>query len=152
MKISYNWLRLYIQTDLPAQEVSEILTNIGLEVEGLESVQSVKGGLEGVVIGEVLSCEKHPDADRLSVCKVRADGDATIDVVCGAPNARTGMKGVFAPAGSYVPGIDLVLKKAKIRGVESQGMLLMAGDRSGALRPASADAEPGSTVRPVHAA
>jgi len=125
MKISYNWLRQYIQTDLPAQEVSEILTNIGLEVEGLESVQSVKGGLEGVVIGEVLSCEKHPDADKLTVCHVNLGDEEAVQIVCGAPNVAKGQKVPVATVGTtlYPDDKGFAIKKAKIRGVQSMGMI-----------------------------
>lgn len=125
MKISYNWLRQYIQTDLPAQDVSEILTNIGLEVEGLESVQSVKGGLEGVVIGEVLSCEKHPDADKLTVCQVDLGEGEAVQIVCGAPNVAKGQKVPVATVGStlYPDDEGFTIKKAKIRGVQSMGMI-----------------------------
>jgi len=125
MKISYNWLRQYIQTDLPAKEVSEILTNIGLEVEGLETVQSVKGGLEGVVIGEVLSCEKHPDADKLTVCHVNLGEGEAVQIVCGAPNVAKGQKVPVATVGAtlYPDDKGFIIKKAKIRGVQSMGMI-----------------------------
>ena len=83
MKISYNWLKQYIATDLSPQEVSEILTNTGLEVEGLEEVQSIKGGLEGVLIGEVLSCDLHPDADKLTVTTVNLGEGEPVQIVCG---------------------------------------------------------------------
>ncbi len=125
MKISYNWLRQYIQTDLPAQKVSEILTNIGLEVEGMEPVQSVKGGLEGVLIGEVLTCEKHPDADKLTVCSVNLGDGEPVQIVCGAPNVATGQKVPVATVGStlYPDDKGFTIKKAKIRGVQSMGMI-----------------------------
>jgi phenylalanyl-tRNA synthetase beta chain len=125
MKISYNWLKQYIQTDLPAQELSEILTNIGLEVEGLETFQSVKGGLEGVVIGEVLSCEKHPDADKLTVCIVSLGESEPVQIVCGAPNVAAGQKVPVATVGCtlYPDDEGFTIKKAKIRGVHSMGMI-----------------------------
>lgn len=125
MKISYNWLRQYIQTDLPANEVSEILTNIGLEVEGLEAVQSVKGGLEGVVIGEVLACEKHPDADKLTVCTVKLGTEEPVQIVCGAPNVASGQKVPVATVGTtlYPDEKGFTIKKAKIRGIQSMGMI-----------------------------
>jgi phenylalanyl-tRNA synthetase beta chain len=125
MKISYNWLRQYIQTDLPAHKVSEILTNIGLEVEGMETVQSVKGGLEGVVIGEVMGCEKHPDADKLTVCTVNLGKDEEVQIVCGAPNVAAGQKVPVATVGStlYPDEKGFTIKKAKIRGIQSMGMI-----------------------------
>ena len=125
MKISYNWLRQYIQTDLPAHEISDILTNIGLEVEGMESIQSVKGGLEGVIIGEVLSCEKHPDADKLTVCSVNLGEGEPVQIVCGAPNVAAGQKVPVATVGTTLyPGDEgMTIKKTKIRGVQSMGMI-----------------------------
>src|SRR5690606_1563988 len=95
------------------------LTDIGLEVEGMEDPAKM---LAGFVVGHVVECGPHPDADKLQ-CLVVDSGAERLNVVCGAPNARKGMKGVFAPVGSYVPGIGLTLKKAKIRGAESNGMM-----------------------------
>lgn len=125
MKISYNWLKQYIDTDLPPQQVSEILTNTGLEVEGLEEVQSVKGGLEGVVIGEVLSCEKHPDADKLTVTTVNLGGEEPVQIVCGAPNVAAGQKVPVATVGAtlWPDEKGFTIKKAKIRGELSFGMI-----------------------------
>jgi phenylalanyl-tRNA synthetase beta chain len=125
MKISYNWLKQYIDTDLDPRQVSEILTNTGLEVEGLEEVQSVKGGLEGVVIGEVLTCEKHPDADKLTVCTVNLGEDEAVQIVCGAPNVEEGQKVPVARVGTILWPDDkgFTIKKAKIRGVISMGMI-----------------------------
>lgn len=125
MKISYNWLRQYIQTGLPAQEVSDILTNIGLEVEGMETFQSVKGGLEGVVIGEVLDCRKHPDADKLTVCTVELGDGEPVQIVCGAPNVAAGQKVPVATVGTtlYPDEKGFTIKKAKICGVQSMGMI-----------------------------
>ena len=100
MKISYNWLKQYIHIDLPPGQVSDILTNIGLEVEGIETFQSVKGGLEGVVIGEVLTCTKHPDADKLSVTTVDIGQEETLQIVCGAPNVEAGQKVPVATVGT----------------------------------------------------
>ncbi len=151
MKISYNWLRQYIQTDLPAQEVSEILTNIGLEVEGLESVQSVKGGLEAVVIGEVLKCEKHPDADKLTVCHVNLGEGEAVQIVCGAPNVAEGQKVPVATVGAtlYPDDKGFTIKKAKIRGVQSMGMIcaedeLGLGTSHEGIMVLSPDAQAGS--------
>jgi len=125
MKISYNWLKQYIPLDLSPKEVSDILTNIGLEVEGLETFQSVKGGLEGVLIGEVLSCEKHPNADKLTLCKVDVGEDEVLPIVCGAPNVAAGQKVPVATVGTtlYPDENGFTLKKTKIRGELSMGMI-----------------------------
>ncbi len=125
MKISYNWLKQYIDTDLSPQEVSEILTNTGLEVEGMEEVQSVKGGLEGVIIGEVLSCDLHPDADKLTVCTVNLGAGKPVQIVCGAPNVAAGQKVPVATVGTTLWPDDkgFTIKKAKIRGALSMGMI-----------------------------
>ncbi|MCW8835229.1 MAG: phenylalanine--tRNA ligase subunit beta [Rhodospirillales bacterium] len=120
MKFTLNWLREHLETDATLNEITERLTMIGLELEGVEDRAAA---LEGFVVAEVLEAEPHPDADKLRVCKV-STGKETFGVVCGAPNARAGMKGVFAAEGMYIPGIDVTLKKASIRGVESCGMLL----------------------------
>jgi len=125
MKISYNWLKQYIPVDLPAVQVSDILTNIGLEVEGLETFQSVKGGLEGVVIGEVVTCEKHPNADKLSVTTVDIGAGETVQIVCGAPNVAAGQKVPVATVGAtlYPDETGFTIKKTKIRGELSLGMI-----------------------------
>jgi len=120
MKFTLNWLKDHLDTDATLTEVSERLTMLGLEVEGIEDRAK---GLEAFVIGEVLSAEKHPDADKLQVLTV-STGTENLQVVCGAPNARKGLKGVFGGAGMYVPGIDFTLKPATIRGVDSNGMML----------------------------
>lgn len=120
MKFTLSWLRDHLETDAGLDTICETLTRIGLEVE---DVFDPGEALAPFVVGEVIEASQHPDADRLRVCKVSAGGEI-VQVVCGAPNARTGLKGVFAPPGTYVPGIDLTLKTAKIRGVESSGMLL----------------------------
>ncbi|MGI9383934.1 MAG: phenylalanine--tRNA ligase subunit beta, partial [Methyloligellaceae bacterium] len=119
MKFTLAWLKDHLETDAPLEDILERLTVIGLEVE---EVANPAEALADYVVGQVLEAKPHPDADKLKVCTVET-GSGEVQVVCGAPNARNGMKGVFAPAGAYVPGIDLVLKKAKIRGVESNGML-----------------------------
>jgi len=125
MKISYNWLKQYIPLELSPEEVSDILTNIGLEVEGLETFQSLKGGLEGVLIGEVLSCEKHPNADKLTLCKVDVGEDEALQIVCGAPNVAAGQKVPVATVGTtlYPDETGFTLKKTKIRGELSMGMI-----------------------------
>lgn len=125
MKISYNWLRNYVDTDLSPEEMSKILTDTGLEVEGLEKIEAVKGGLEGVFIGEVLTCEKHPDADRLKVTTVSV-GNEPLNIVCGAPNVEVGKKVVVATVGCTLypdPEKPFKIKESKIRGAVSQGML-----------------------------
>jgi phenylalanyl-tRNA synthetase beta chain len=125
MKISYNWLRDYVQTDLSPEEMAKILTDTGLEVEGLEKIEAVQGGLQGVVVGEVLTCEKHPDADRLKVTTVSI-GEDPLTIVCGAPNVAAGMKVVVATVGCTLypePDKPLKIKESKIRGQLSQGML-----------------------------
>ncbi|MBN2699312.1 MAG: phenylalanine--tRNA ligase subunit beta [Bacteroidales bacterium] len=125
MKISYNWLRQYIDTNLPPQEISTILTNIGLEVQGVEPFESVKGGLNGVVIGKVLTCEKHPDADKLSLTTVDIGTAEPLHIVCGAPNVKAGQKVPVAAVGTTLyPGEEsFTIKKTKIRGQLSEGMI-----------------------------
>jgi phenylalanyl-tRNA synthetase beta chain len=120
MKFTLSWLKEHLDTRASVEEIAETLTRIGLEVE---EVFDPASALAPFRVAEVLKAEKHPNADKLKVCEVDT-GSGTLQVVCGAPNARVGLKGVFAPVGSYVPGIDLTLTKAKIRGVESNGMLL----------------------------
>jgi phenylalanyl-tRNA synthetase beta chain len=125
MKISYNWLKQYIDLDVSPDDLSTILTDIGLEVEGLEKFQSVKGGLEGIVIGEVKTCVKHPNADKLSVTTVDVGGEELLPIVCGAPNVAAGQKVVVATVGTtlYSGEESFKIKKAKIRGEVSQGMI-----------------------------
>ena len=125
MKVSYNWLKKYIQTDLSPEELGQILTDTGLEVESIEKIEAIEGGLQGVVIGHVLTCEKHPDADKLNVTTVSI-GTEELQIVCGAPNVAAGQKVVVATVGTTLfpnPGEAFHIKKAKIRGVESFGML-----------------------------
>jgi phenylalanyl-tRNA synthetase beta chain len=126
MKISFNWLKQYIKTDLSVNEVAEILTDTGLEVEGVEKIETIKGGLEGLVIGEVLTKEKHPDADRLNVTTVNIGSAENLQIVCGAPNVETGQKVVVATVGATLwpnPEESFKIKKSKIRGIESVGMI-----------------------------
>jgi len=125
MKISYNWLKEYINVDLEADQVSQILTDTGLEVEGLEKIETIKGGLRGIVIGEVLTCIKHPDADKLSVTTVDVGGNKILPIVCGAPNVAAGQKVVVATVGTtlYSDDNSFEIKKAKIRGEVSEGMI-----------------------------
>src|SRR5918996_3057218 len=125
MKISLDWLRTLIPTDKSATELAALLTGSGLEVEGVEELESIPGGLRGVVIGEVLTCEKHPDADKLSLTTV-ALGDATPrQIVCGASNVAAGQKVVVALEGATLhpaQGEPFKIKKSKIRGAASEGM------------------------------
>ena len=126
MQISYNWLRDFIQTDLSAEEVSTLLTDLGLEVEGIEQYQSIKGGLDGVVIGKVLSCEKHQNADKLNVTQVDIGLDAPVQIVCGAPNVAAGQTVPVATVGTTLytdSGESFEIKKSKIRGEISHGMI-----------------------------
>ena len=114
MKFTLSWLKEHLDTKASVAAIADTLTRIGLEVEELFDPATA---FKPFRVAEVISCEKHPNADKLSVCEVDT-GAGRLQVVCGAPNARAGMKGVFAPVGAYVPGIDLTLTKAKIRGVE----------------------------------
>lgn len=128
MKISYNWLKDYIQTELSAEEAAAILTAAGLEIEAVEKVESIRGGLAGLVVGEVLSCTDHPDSDHLHITTVSTgSGTEPLQVVCGAPNVAAGQKVVLAQVGTtlYPTGEEegFKIKKSKIRGVESFGML-----------------------------
>ncbi len=125
MQISYNWLKNYLNIDIEVDKASEILTDIGLEVGGVEEVQSIKGGLEGLVVGEVLTCERHPNADKLSKTTVNVGGEEILPVVCGAPNVAAGQKVVVATVGTILYDGDesFTIKKSKIRGEESRGMI-----------------------------
>jgi phenylalanyl-tRNA synthetase beta chain len=120
MKFTLGWLKDHLETDAPVSQIVETLIRIGLEVD---TVDDPAAELSAFRVAHVISAEPHPDADRLQVCTVDT-GEGTVQVVCGAPNARAGMKGVFAPVGTWVPGIEVELKAAKIRGVESSGMLV----------------------------
>ncbi len=125
MKISYNWLNEFLPVQKSPEELAQLLTDTGLEVEGLEVQEAVKGGLEGVVVAEVLTCEKHPNADRLKVTTV-TNGKETLQVVCGAPNVAAGQKVILAQVGATLyptPDQPLKMKVSKIRDVESHGML-----------------------------
>ncbi|MCF0056943.1 phenylalanine--tRNA ligase subunit beta [Dyadobacter sp. CY356] len=127
MKISYKWLKEIIEITESPEEIGVLLTGTGLEVEGIEEVESIRGGLKGVVIGEVLTCEKHPEADRLKITTVDVGLEQPLNIVCGAPNVAAGQKVIVATVGStlYPTGSDepLVLKKSKIRGAVSEGMI-----------------------------
>ncbi len=126
MKISYNWLKQFIKIDLKSEDTAAILTDLGLEVEVVEKYQSVRGGLEGVIVGHVLSCEKHPDADRLSITKVDLGDGNPVQIVCGASNVAAGQKVPVATIGTKLfdkDGNEFEIKKGKIRGQESHGMI-----------------------------
>ncbi|WP_029283203.1 phenylalanine--tRNA ligase subunit beta [Pedobacter sp. R20-19] len=126
MKISYNWLKQFVQIDQTPQALSLILTDIGLEVESVDKIQPVIGGLEGLVIGEVLTCVQHPNADRLRVTTVNVGGKENLQIVCGAPNVGAGQKVVVATVGTTVyplEGEPFKIKESKIRGEVSQGMI-----------------------------
>ena len=125
MKISYNWINQFLKTKIPYLKVSEMLTSIGLEVEGVESFSTIKGGLKDVIVGEILSCEKHPNADRLKVTQVNL-GDKIAQIVCGAPNVGKDQKVAVATVGSILydnNGNDFKIKRTVIRGEESNGMI-----------------------------
>ncbi len=126
MKLSLKWIKEYIKFDQSPEEISEILTDIGLEVEGLDEVESIKGGLEGLVIGKVITCGQHPNADRLSLTTVNIGDAEDIQIVCGAPNIAAGQKVVVAPIGTTLysaEGEGWKIKKGKIRGEFSEGMI-----------------------------
>lgn len=125
MKISYNWLKNYIDINMDPIKVSDILTDCGLEVEGLEKIQTIKGGLEGLVVGEVLTKEKHQDADRLSITTVDIGSQESLNIVCGAANLEVGQKVVVATVGTtlYTGEDSFKIKKSKIRGALSEGMI-----------------------------
>ena len=126
MKISYNWLKQFIKIDWKSDETAALLTDLGLEVEMVEKYQSVKGGLEGIVVGHVLTCVQHPDADRLKVTTVDLGDGIPVQIVCGAPNVAVGQKVPVATIGTTLydkEGVAFQIKKGKIRGQESHGMI-----------------------------
>ncbi len=127
MNISFKWLKNYADFDLSAEQVATVLTDIGLEVEGFEKVETIRGGLEGVVVGQVLTCEDHPDSDHLHITTVDVGAEAPLNIVCGAANCRQGLKVMCATVGAVLYPIDATegfkIKRSKIRGVESLGML-----------------------------
>ena len=125
MNISYNWLKEYVNFDLTAEEVAAALTSIGLETGGVEEVQTIKGGLEGIVVGEVLTCVPHPNSDHMHVTTVNLGGGEPVQIVCGAANVAAGQKVVVATLGTKLYDGDecFTIKKSKLRGVESNGMI-----------------------------
>ena len=150
MKFTLSWLKEHLETGASLDQIVETMVAVGLEVE---SVEDPAERLKDFTIGEVLHAEKHPDADKLRVCRV-ATRDGEKQIVCGAPNARAGIKVAYAAVGTYVSGIDLTLKKAKIRGVESLGMMcsareLQLGEDHDGIIEAPADAEVGAAVSEV---
>ena len=126
MKISYNWLKQFLKIDWEAEKTGELLTDLGLEVEGIETIESIKGSLLGVLVGEVLTCEKHPNADKLKITTVDIGGKEPLQIVCGASNVATGQKVPVATVGTVLyddKGVPFHIKKGKIRGEASLGMI-----------------------------
>ncbi|MCI5039682.1 MAG: phenylalanine--tRNA ligase subunit beta, partial [Donghicola eburneus] len=119
MKFTLSWLKSHLDTSATLDEILYALTDLGLEVEGVENPAEKLGAF---TIGKVLTAEKHPDADKLNVCTVATD-DGELQIICGAPNARAGITVVVAKPGTYVPGIDITINVGKIRGIESYGMM-----------------------------
>ncbi len=154
MNISYNWLKEYVACDLAPEEVSAALTSIGLETDGVEEVQTIKGGLEGLVIGEVLTCIDHPDSDHLHITTVNLGDGLPTQIVCGAPNVAAGQKVVVATIGTKLYSGDecFTIKKGKIRGVESFGMIcaedeIGVGTSHDGIIVLPADAVPGTPAK-----
>ena len=126
MRISYNWLKQFIKLDWNSEDTSALLTDLGLEVEGVDKYESLKGGLEGVVVGHVLTCVQHSNADKLRVTTVDIGAEAPVQIVCGAPNVAVGQKVPVATIGTKLydkDGNAFEIKKGKIRGEESHGMI-----------------------------
>lgn len=155
MRISYNWLKNFIDIDKTPEELSLILTDIGLEVESLEVEQSIPGGLAGLVVGEVITCEQHPNADKLKITTVNVGQPELLNIVCGAPNVRVGLKVIVAQVGTTchpTTGEPFKITKSKIRGEASEGMLcgedeIGLGTSHAGIVELSADAEVGSLVK-----
>ncbi len=151
MKISYSWLKDYLESDLTPQAIAEALTSIGLEVDSVSEEEQIPGGLAGVVVAEVMECIPHPDSDHLHITKVNDGGQELLTVICGAPNVAAGEKVLFARIGSVLPG-DFKIKKSKIRGVESFGMICaedelgIGSDHSG-IMVLPADAKVGTSAK-----
>jgi phenylalanyl-tRNA synthetase beta chain len=151
MKVSHKWLLNYINTDLAPSEIATYLTDTGLEVEGVEEIETIKGGLKGVVIGEVLTCVQHPNADKLKVTTVDIGGETPLQIVCGAPNVAAGQKVPVATVGTtiYSDEGDFVIKKGKLRGEVSEGMIcaedeLNLGESHDGIMVLSPDAKVGT--------
>ena len=126
MTISFNWLKDYLKFDLSAEKVADILTSTGLEVEHVETVEQIPGGLAGVIVAEVVECVPHPDSDHLHITKLNTGAPELLQVVCGAPNVAQGQKVLLATVGTELPtddGSKFKIKRSKIRGAESNGMI-----------------------------
>lgn len=157
MRISYNWLKQFLKIDLPSAETAALLTDLGLEVEVVEKFQSIKGGLEGVVVGEVITCDKHPDADRLKVTTVDLGDGKPVQIVCGAPNVAVAQKVPVATIGTKLydkEGNEFEIKKGKIRGQESHGMIcaedeLGLGNSHDGIMVLDNSIKPGTTLAEV---
>ncbi|GGB80990.1 phenylalanine--tRNA ligase beta subunit [Flavobacterium suaedae] len=157
MRISYNWLKQFIKLDWTSEQTADLLTDLGLEVEGVDKYESLKGGLEGVVVGYVISCEKHPNADKLNVTKVDIGSDAPVQIVCGAPNVATGQKVPVATIGTTLydkEGNGFKIKKGKIRGEESHGMIcaedeLGIGESHDGIMVLAEDLKPGTPASEI---
>ncbi|UMY64706.1 phenylalanine--tRNA ligase subunit beta [Flavobacterium sp. HJ-32-4] len=157
MKISYNWIRQFIKIDNTSEETASLLTDLGLEVESVDRFQSVKGGLEGIVVGHVLTCEKHPNADRLKVTTVDLGDGAPVQIVCGAANVAAGQKVPVATIGTTLfdkEGKAFQIKKGKIRDMESHGMIcaedeIGLGDSHDGILVLDAKLKPGTPVAEV---
>ena len=154
MNISYNWLKEYVDFDMTPEEVSAALTSMGLETDGVEEVQTIKGGLEGLVIGEVLTCVDHPDSDHLLITTVNLGDGNPVQIVCGAPNVAAGQKVVVATIGTKLYSGDecFTIKKGKIRGAESFGMIcaedeIGIGNSHDGIIVLPADAVPGTLAK-----
>jgi len=155
MNISYNWLKSYLDLNIDPGGVAKILNTIGLEVEGMEVVEQIPGGLDGVLVGEVLECGKHPDADKLSITKVNIGSGEPLQIVCGAPNVAAGQKVLVATVGTsltFSNGEEIKIKKSKIRGVESLGMIcaedeLGIGTSHEGIMVLPAESAPGTAAR-----
>lgn len=157
MKISYNWLKQFIKLPTNPEETGNLLTDLGLEVEGITNFQSVKGGLKGIVTGHVLSCEQHPNADRLKLCKIDVGNGELLQIVCGAPNIAQGQKVPVATIGTSLydsKGLPFEIKKGKIRGEASEGMVcseseLGLGSSHEGIMVLKNDFQPGKPVSEV---
>lgn len=157
MKISYNWLKQFIKTDWSAEDTGDLLTDLGLEIEGIDTYQSVKGGLQGIIVGEVLTCEQHSNADKLKVTTVNIGTDEPLQIVCGAPNVAAGQKVPVATIGTTLyteEGEAWTIKKGKIRGEASHGMIcaedeLGLGKSHDGIMVLDADLIPGTLVAEI---
>lgn len=154
MKISYNWLKDFVEIDWPAEKAGDLLTDLGLEVEGIDKYESVKGSLKGVIVGQVLTCEKHPNADRLQVTTVNIGAEKPLQIVCGAPNVKAGQNVPVASVGTTLYDKEngaWKIKKSKIRGEESFGMIcaedeLGLGQSHEGIMVLAADLQPGTPL------